>query len=255
MSLGYPRPVMTGDLFILERDGMQQSAVDLDDPTRLSFDYMRRIADVIDALPPGPLRVVHVGGAAMSLPRYVHARRPRSAQIVLEPNAQVIELVRAEAPLPQRSGIKVRPVDGASGIRAVRDASQDVVILDAFADAVTPPELLTVDFAAEVRRVLTTDGVLLANLVDRAPFRVVRDLVAAVTVAFGSETSARIAVGAEPSALKGRRAGNLVVVSGALPEVPFGEPSPMAYRVFVGRAVRDSFGGGTARRDVPDNSC
>ncbi|MBO0842236.1 MAG: fused MFS/spermidine synthase [Nocardioides sp.] len=246
---------MTDDVYILELDGMQQSAVDLDDPTRLSFDYMRRIADVIDRLPPGPLRVLHVGGAAMSLPRYVHAMRPRSAQIVLEPNAQVIERVRAEAPLPQRSGIKVRPVDGASGVRAVRDGSQDVVVLDAFADALTPPELLTVDFAAEVRRVLTAGGVLLANLVDRAPFGVVRDLVAALTAAFGSEAPARIAVGAEPSTLKGRRSGNLVVVAGELPDAPFGEPSPMAYRVFMGSAVRDSFGGGTARRDVPDNSC
>lgn len=241
MSLGYPRPVMTGDLFILERDGMQQSAVDLADLTRLAFDYMRRIGDVLDRLPEGPLRVLHVGGAAMTLPRYVHATRPRSSQIVLEPDAETIETVRAEAPLPPRSGIKVRPVDGATGIKAVRDASQDVVVLDAFAGAVTPPELLTRAFAEDVRRVLAASGVLLANLVDRPPFGVVRDVVASV------RDLGEVVVGVEPATLKGRRAGNLVVAAGALPPQPFGEPSPMAYRVFAGGAVSDSFGGGTPR--------
>ena len=90
-------------IYILELDGMEQSAVDLDDPTNLVFDYVRRIGDLIDRMPPGPLRVLHVGGAAMSLPRYVAATRPRSAQIVLEPNEIVIAQVRVEAPLPRRS--------------------------------------------------------------------------------------------------------------------------------------------------------
>lgn len=76
---------MGGDLYILDLDDMQQSAVDLGDPTRLVFDYVRRIGDLLDVMPAGPLRVLHVGGAAMTLPRYVAATRPRSAQIVLEP--------------------------------------------------------------------------------------------------------------------------------------------------------------------------
>lgn len=235
---------MTDDLFILERDGMQQSAVHLTDPTRLVFDYMRRIGDVLDRLPEGPLRVLHVGGAAMTLPRYVHATRPRSSQIVLEPDVDTIETVRAEAPLPPRSGIKVRAVDGATGIKAVRDASQDVVILDAFAGTVTPPELLTRAFAEDVRRALAPSGLLLANLVDRPPFGVVRDVVATVRDVGGLD---EVVVGVEPATLKGRRAGNLVVAAGAVPQQPFGEPSPLSYRVFTGGAVSDSFGGGTPR--------
>ena len=60
---------MPGDVYVLELDDMQQSAVDLGDPTRLVFDYMRRVGNVIDRMPPGPVRVLHVGGAAMTLPR------------------------------------------------------------------------------------------------------------------------------------------------------------------------------------------
>ena len=99
-----------------------QSAVDLDDPTHLVFDYMRRIGDLIDAIQPAspaPIRALHVGGAAMSIPRYVAATRPRSAQIVLEPDEILIAQVRVEAPCRGHSGIKVRATDGAAGIRLV----------------------------------------------------------------------------------------------------------------------------------------
>lgn len=228
-------------LFVLELDGMQQSVVDLHDPTHLAFDYMRRIGDVLDAMPPGRLRVLHVGGAAMTLPRYVAASRPGSRQIVLEPAADVIDHVREHAPLPPRSGIRVRPVDGMAGIAEVRDASQDVVVLDAFAGAVVPAELTGVAFVEHVRRTLAPGGVLVANLVGRPPFAEVRDFVAAAR-ALGT-----VAVGVEPPTLKGRRPGNLVVACGAVPDRPFGEPSPLEYRVFAGRAVSDSFGGGAPR--------
>ena len=46
-----------------------------------------------------------------------------------------------------------------------------------------------------------------------------------------------VVVGLEPSTLKGRRAGNVLVASG----VGFGSPSPLEYRVFTGRAVTDRF--------------
>lgn len=230
---------MSERLYVLEVDGMQQSAVDLDDPTNLVFDYMRRIGDLIDAMdpsPPAPIRVLHVGGAAMSLPRYVAATRPGSAQIVLEPNEVLIAQVRVQAPVPRRSGIRVRPVDGSAGIRQLRDASQDLVILDAFEDAVVPDELTSADFVSEVRRVLAPGGVFVANLVDRPPFDRVRSLVALVRE-LGS-----VVVGAEPSTVKGRRPGNVLVACGATPQQAFGSPSPMEYRVFVGRAVADRFG-------------
>ncbi|MBV6728286.1 spermidine synthase [Nocardioides daeguensis] len=233
---------MAAELYVLEMDDMQQSAVDLADPTRLVFDYVRRIGDLVDAMPEGPLRVLHVGGAAMTLPRYVAATRPRSPQIVLEPAAEVVERVRAEAPLPPRSGIKVRPVPGESGILAVRDASQDVVILDAFDGGRVPSSLTSPAFVAQVRRVLTPSGMFVANLVDRPPYPLVRAFVAA------ARDLGSLVVGAEPATVKGRRSGNLVIACGAVPAGAFGDPSPLEYRVFRGQAVADSFGAARAGR-------
>jgi spermidine synthase len=241
--------------FMLRMDGMDQSYVDLDDPTRLVFDYVRRIGDVIDAHAPAgaPLRVLHVGGAGLTLPRYVAATRPRSAQIVLEPDGGLIEQVRAELPLPPRSGIKIRPVDGRAGLAAVREDTHDLVVVDAFAGGRMPAELTTVEAWTEVGRVLVPGGRLVANLVDAAPFKHARRVLAGIRRAF-----AGVVVTAESATLRGRRQGNLVVVGStadaaagmvaALEAAAARAGSP--YRILDPRAVSDTLGGGTAFTDA-----
>lgn len=240
-------PADRPDSFVLRMSGMEQSHVDLAEPTRIVFDYMRRLADVVDTVAPPtvPLRVVHVGGAAMTLPRYVAATRPRSAQIVLEPAVAVTELVRRELPLPARSGIKVRPVDGRSGVAGLRPAYADLVVVDAFAGARVPADLVTTSFVAEVARVLAPRGTLALNLTDRAPFGWTRRVVAGIRSVF-----ADVLLTAEPATLRARRLGNLVVVAsdGPVPLDALRERAASAgtpYRVLDGVAVSDSFGGGT----------
>src|SRR4051812_49596865 len=77
-------------------DGAPQSHVDLADPTHLEFEYVRRMAAVIDLIaPPGQaLRALHLGGGALTLPRYVAATRPGSAQRVVEIDGALVEFVR-----------------------------------------------------------------------------------------------------------------------------------------------------------------
>lgn len=148
------------------RDGHPQSYVDLDDPTLLAFEYVQHFACVLDALPSGSLGVTHVGGAGLTLARYVEATRPGSPQIVLEPDAELTDLVRRELPLPRRHRIRVRPVDGRSGVAALKDDSADVVVVDAYADGRVPADLGTVEFLTDVARVLRPTGLVLLNLAD-----------------------------------------------------------------------------------------
>ncbi|CAI9415126.1 spermidine synthase [Nocardioides sp. T2.26MG-1] len=237
---------------LLRMAGMNQSYVDLVDPTRLVFDYVRRMADVVDAAAPAgqPVRMVHVGGAGLTLPRYVAATRPASPQVVLEPDAEVTELVRRELPLPRRSGIKVRAVGGREGVAALRDRHAELVMLDAFADARVPAELVTVEFFEDVARVLDEGGLFVLNLTDRAPFGWSRRVVAGLRQVFGS-----MLLTAEPATLRARRLGNLVVVASRAP-VPvdvLGARAASAaapYRVLDGRQVSDGFGGGTPFTDA-----
>jgi spermidine synthase len=180
----------------------------------------------------------------MTLPRYVAATRPRSAQLVLEPAEEVTALVRRELPLPPRSGIKVRPVDGRTGLAALRDAYADVVVVDAFADARVPPSLVTPGAQADLARALAPDGVAVLNLTDRSPFAWTRRVVAGLRGHLPE-----VALVAEQATLRGRRGGNLVLAASrrALPVAELrarasGTAAP--YRVLDARAVSDAFGGG-----------
>ncbi|MGI8459015.1 MAG: spermidine synthase [Propionibacteriaceae bacterium] len=200
--------------WLLRVGGTDQSYVDLEDPLRLDFDYVQRLADAVDALaePGTRIRIVHIGGALMTLPRYVAATRPHSAQIVLEPDAELTGFVRQHVPLPRQSGIKVRDVDGRTGITAFKDDYADVVVLDAFDGAQVPAELTTVEFVTEVARVLAPGGTLLVNLTDKGPFDYARRVVASLTAVFPE-----VVLSAEPATLKGRRFGNVVLLGSASP--------------------------------------
>ncbi|MET0136632.1 MAG: spermidine synthase-like protein, partial [Kibdelosporangium sp.] len=92
----------------LSVDGVAQSYVDLDDPTHLEFDYVRRIGDIIDCMPGGPLQALHIGGGACTLPRYVAATRPGSRQLVLDADGPLIELVRENLDLRSVPQLRVR---------------------------------------------------------------------------------------------------------------------------------------------------
>jgi hypothetical protein len=197
------------DGWLLLVGGVPQSYVDPSDPTYLDFDYVRLIADVLDVAFPGPTPIspVHVGGAGLTLPRWVAATRPRSRQLVLEPDAALTALVRERLPLPRASGIRVRAQDGRSGIAGRPAASADAVVLDAFVDGRVPAELTTAEYVADVARVLRLGGVYVANVADTPPLTFARRFVATVGARFD-----RVTVLAEPSVLRGRRFGNLVVV-------------------------------------------
>ncbi len=248
------RPGDGGHLVVV--GGHLQSHVDLEDPRRLVFDYVRRLGDLVDVLAPDgePLRVVHVGGAGMTLARYVAATRPRSSQVVLEPDEELTELVRRELPLPPRSGIKVRPVDGRTGLRALPDGRADLLVLDAYDAGRVPPELVSAPALTEVARVLGPSGSALLNIADQAPFPLVRTVVAGLRPVLP-----HVAAGMEPATRRARRPGNVLLLAGRqpLPVEAWRSRSSTGvapYRVLDGEGVSASFGGGTPARD-PDTAC
>jgi spermidine synthase len=202
-----------GSMVTVVLDGQPQSAVDLDDPERLDFEYVQHLALCIDTLAPkGSLRVTHVGGAGLTLARWLHATRPGSPQVVLEPDAALTEAVRRELPLPRGHRIRVRPVDGLAGVAALRDASADVVVVDAYAAGRVPPELSTVQWFSEVARVLVPGGLMVANVADEPGMRYAARVAAGARVAMG-----HVAFVGLHEVLKGKRFGNLVLAGSTGP--------------------------------------
>ncbi|UQX87221.1 fused MFS/spermidine synthase [Jatrophihabitans telluris] len=193
---------------MLVMDAVRQSYVDLDDPTYLDFEYIQFFASVLEIWRPGPLATTHVGGGALTMPRYLAVTRPGSTQVVLEPDTELTDLVRQQLPLPRNHRIRIRSQDGRSGVAALAAGSADLVILDAYDDGRVPAELTTAEFIADVARVLRPDGLLLANLVDEPGMRYIRRVLAGLRTRF-----ADIVLVASNDVLKGRRFGNVVLAA------------------------------------------
>ena len=158
------------------------------------------------------MRVTHVGGAGLTLARYLEATRPGSPQIVLEPDVALTAAVRRELPLPRRHRIRVRAVDGSTGIQALATSSADAIVLDAFDAGRVPGSLTGSRFLGDCARVLGGTGVLLANLADEPGLRFVRRVVATLPA-----TLTERALLATTEVLKGRRYGNVVLAASASP--------------------------------------
>lgn len=196
--------------WLLRIDGIDQSHVDLADPTHLAFDYIRWIGHVIDlAAPQGQdLHTVHVGAGAGTLARYVAAARPGSRQVLLDPDTALLAVVRDQLGLHTTSHLKLRDVDGRDGLAALPQQRYHLVVRDAFAGMAVPPRLITTGFAREVARVLLPGGVYVANLSDAAPFAALH-----AEAATAMSLWRHVAAVAEPATLRGRRTGNAVLVA------------------------------------------
>ncbi|MCB5909238.1 spermidine synthase [Streptomyces pinistramenti] len=200
--------------WLLTVDGAPQSYVDLDAPAHLEFEYVRRLAHVLDeaAAPGRPLDVLHLGGGALTLPRYLAATRPGSRQLVIEADRGLLGLVAERLPLPAGSGVEVRAADARSALEAAAEDSADVVVGDVFGGSRVPAHLTSVEYARAVARVLRPDGIYAANLADSAPFGFLRGQLATFATEF-----AHLALIAEPPVLRGRRFGNAVLAASRVP--------------------------------------
>ncbi|MFF5075174.1 spermidine synthase [Micromonospora olivasterospora] len=190
-------------------DGVAQSYVDVADPRHLHFEYVRRMAALVDlAAPPGaPVDALHLGGGALTLPRYVGATRPGSAQLVVERDADVVDLVRRELP-PPPPGVRVEVADARDAVTAAPPAGYDLVLADVYRAARMPGHVASVEFAAEVARVLRPDGIALVNVTDLPPLVFTRARVATLRAMF-----AEVCLVADRRMLRGRRYGNVVLAA------------------------------------------
>jgi len=219
-----------------------QSYVDLDDPLHLDFEYMQRIGHLLDLAGPAgtALRVLHLGGGALSLARYVAATRPGSVQLAVDDDADVVGLVRERLPLRQRgtrggprgaalpSGtrgglpgvappsssnavpgrIRIRIGDARAVLERLPDGGYDVVIADLFAGPRTPAHVTSAEFVEQARRVLRPGGMLTANIGDGPPLAHTRSRVATARQVFRDACLI-----ADAAVLRGRRFGNLVLAA------------------------------------------
>ncbi|AXX29082.1 Spermidine synthase [Actinosynnema pretiosum subsp. pretiosum] len=191
-------------------NGTPQSHVDLDDPANLVFEYVRRIAHLADLLADEgePLRAVHLGGGAMSLPRYIAATRPGSSQQVVEIDEALVDLVRGVLPLRRDWRVRVRRGDARAVLAKAPEDTFDLIVTDAFAGARTPAHLTSREYVELAARALNARGVYSSNIGDGGDRAFARGQIATIRSVFRN-----VCVIAEPAVFKGRRFGNFVIAA------------------------------------------
>lgn len=244
---------------VLYLDDLRHSYVDLADPDHLEFTYTRRFADVISmtarSAPGGgaqagaadqaaPVRTLHLGGGGFTMPRWIAANRPGSASTVLELDPSVVELAREELGLRTGSGLRVRTGDARVNIAGEPTGTYDFVIGDAFGGRSVPWHLTTRQFVEQIDRVLSPDGMYLANIIDNPPLEFLAAELATLRSVFP-----QVIVLADAEQLAGEKGGNFVVVAGSqLPDAAAlesaaasrGEPGGVAAGGDVDRLVGDA---------------
>ncbi|SFE48652.1 hypothetical protein SAMN05216251_103269 [Actinacidiphila alni] len=226
--------------WLLTVDGAPQSYVDLDDPGHLEFEYVRRIGHVLEAGFPvrEPVAAVHLGGGAMTLPRWLERSRPGSRQQVVEADRGLAALVAEHLPLPPHAPVTVHTQDARAWLAGAERGSADVIVADVFGGSRVPAHLTSVEFVREAHRVLRPGGRYTANVADAAPFAFLRSQLATLRQVFPA--SAGICLLAEPGVLRGRRFGNAVLVASDEPLPVDALARLCAADAFPARVVHDA---------------
>jgi spermidine synthase len=227
-----PDPYQDG-AFILDVDGTPQSHVFIDDPSELFFEYIRRIGHVLDVVadPGAPITAVHLGGGALTLPRYIEATRPGSRQQVIELEQDLIDFVREHLPLQRNANIRIRYGDAREVMGKLPTGlhgNVDVVIVDVFSGARTPAHVTSIEFYTAAAQLLSPRGVLIVNVADGPGLAFARGQAATLQAVVPNVIAL-----AETQVLKGRRFGNVVLVGSNdaslgqwLPRLLAGGPHP-----------------------------
>lgn len=228
--------------WVLEVNGVPSSHVDLDDPARLDFEYMRWIAHLAEAQwpPADKLRILHLGGGACSLARRFAVVFPEARQVVVEIDGKLAVLVREWFDLPRAPRLRIRVGEARAVTESLVDASRDLVVRDVFAGSATPPPLTTGEFTAQVKRVLAPGGVYAVNCGDTRDAATARREAATLGAHF-----AHVVAIADPAVLKGRRHGNIVLAGS---DLPLGTDPALARALSSGGVPAQLWGDAEVRR-------
>lgn len=210
-------------------DGTAQSHVDPHDPTRLFFEYVRRIGHVLDVVrpPAEPVRALHLGGGAMTLPRYVAATRPGSSQVVVEHDAELVATVLGRLPLPEGADIEVLVADARDILLPLTGGPQfDAVVVDLYTRMDAPAFVDEPAFMGGCLALVAPGGLVVVNVADAPGLTRLRAQARAFARA---DPGAGLLVAGEPSVLSGAEEGNAVLVA-----APGGLPAGLEDRLALG---------------------
>jgi spermidine synthase len=150
--------------FSLRENQRNQSCIDRSEPRKMVFGYTRMMMSGL-LLNPKPNRILVVGMGGGVLPMALAALLPDSDIDIVEIDAVVVRMAQEYFGFVSGPRLRVIVQDArVYGRRAaLRGERYDLILLDAFTADYIPEHLMTAEYLAETRSLLTDDGVLAAN--------------------------------------------------------------------------------------------
>ena len=141
-----------------------QSCIDRNRPRQMVFGYTRMMMAAL-LLNPSPRRILIAGLGGGTLPTALHELYPQATIDVVEIDAAVVSAAQRFFGFAASDRLRVHVQDARAFVkRAVRDGTAyDLIMLDAFTAEYIPEHLMTREFLAETRSLLTEGGALAAN--------------------------------------------------------------------------------------------
>lgn len=141
-----------------------QACIDLINPKKIVFEYVKNILTGY-AINPDPKRILIIGLGGGTLSNVMHELTPKAEIINVDIDPVVVKLAKKYFDYQQTSQIKTEIKDGRVFVkRALLDNQKfDWIVLDAFNGDYIPEHLMTREFLAEVKGLLSENGFVTAN--------------------------------------------------------------------------------------------
>jgi spermidine synthase len=142
----------------------RQSALELQHPDKLVFDYAHMMMGALFMGPP-PTNILIIGLGGGSLPRALATALPTAHIDVVEIDPAVVRVARQYFSFVPGPTTKIIEEDGRAYVKRAMRAGQhyDLIMLDAYDHEYIPEHMLTREFLTEVRSLLTPTGVVAGN--------------------------------------------------------------------------------------------
>src|SRR4030043_2251916 len=150
-------------------DHLVHSYTDLNDPLYIEYEYIRIYEELVrwQAKKRGAFRSLFLGGGGYTFPRFIEAKYPKAEIHVVEIDPEITKVAQKHLGVSENTRIRSFNEDGRWFVMNCKEKeSYDFIFGDAFNDLSIPYHLTTKEFAAQLKRLLKPNGLLLANVID-----------------------------------------------------------------------------------------
>jgi spermidine synthase len=148
-------------------DNLIHSYVCLEDPLHIEYEYERIYSDVLKwkFKKDENFKSLTIGGGGYTFPRYMEVVYPKAQIDVVEIDPEVTNIVYKHLGLSADTRIKSFNTDGRWFVMNCKE-KYDLIFTDAYNDLSIPYHLTTKEFVAQLKSILSPDGLIMSNIID-----------------------------------------------------------------------------------------